>query len=203
MFHRSLQSALHTARANRPALSWQEALEAFLPEAKGSFGACFRHLRGEAKDEAMAESLGHLTASFRRLWEQRKLFSIPWKTLAYWAMRRTSGGRSIGRQGKGRESRCIMTRCPEKRRYDAKAFARALTAKRSATPPEIVQPRLDYAAYVRRLSPVFQRVAELALAGNRTGDIAKMLGVPDWRISKIRRAIVEGYLRWTNGEKES
>ena len=220
--------------------SWQVALEDFLPTARRLLGACFRHLRSEAKDEAMQDATVHLCDSFSRLHKNGKLHEIRPSVLVWYAAKRVLSGRTIPdtcrvrreyRPSRPRNSRralpppvrgngrCIMARSPHKRNeaigkalsmprlpvtWEGSGTLRslagfdnpidALTDKHAATPYETAQARVDVPTYLRSMRPAWRKVADLALAGNTTNDIARMIGTTASHVSRIRRNIVDRYL---------
>ncbi len=98
--------------------SWQVMLEDFLPTARRLLGAYFRHLRSEAKQEAMQEAMVQLCDSFSKLHASGKLHEIQPSALVWFAVNRVRAGRTIPDPRRTRRSAnhcCIMDRSPHKR----------------------------------------------------------------------------------------
>ena len=199
--------------------SWQVALQDFLPQATRLLGAYFRHLRPEEKQEAMQEAMAQLCDSFAKLHKGGKLHKVRPSALVWFAVKRVRAGRTIPDPRRARRSDnhcCIMDRAPYKKdeavsaalsmptsaRYVGRTAKRpevdnpidALTDKSAANPADIVQARVDVPGYLRGMRPIWRKIADLALAGNKTGDIARMIGTSAGYVSHVRRGIVDSYL---------
>jgi len=64
---------------------------------------------------------------------------------------------------------------------------------RSATVPDIVSFRVDFADWLASLSRRDRRIAQSLAIGNRTGDVAKRFDVSAARISQLRRELAESW----------
>ena len=64
---------------------------------------------------------------------------------------------------------------------------------RMAPVPEIVSFRVDFAAWLKRLSHRNRRIAETLALGNRPGDVAKRFKVSAGRISQLRNELAKSW----------
>ena len=68
-------------------------------------------------------------------------------------------------------------------------WAEQLLADRRATPADLAVCKLDFCAWLRRLSPVKRRVATRLAVGDTTSEVALRFQVSLSRISQLRREL--------------
>ncbi len=112
-------------------------------------------------------------------------------TVAYYATRRVK----IGRQFSERQ-RSITG--PNPRQLDKPTrdeLVDVLTT--SDDPAEIVQVRLDFAAWYENLTGREQQMLLAFMDGERTQDLARRYGISNARVSQVRRELVEHWAAFT------
>jgi len=79
---------------------------------------------------------------------------------------------------------------------DREAWEEVVVEDRNAGPAEIAATRIDFREWLRILSTMQKRAATKLAAGEKTGKVAKMLGVSSARISQLRRELLESWKRF-------
>ena len=71
---------------------------------------------------------------------------------------------------------------------------------RTATVPDIVSFRVDFADWLKNLPRRDRRIAESLVLGNRTGDVARRFKVCAGRVSQLRRELAESWRSFVGNE---
>ncbi len=71
---------------------------------------------------------------------------------------------------------------------------------RTATVPDIVSFRVDFADWLKGLTRRDRRIAESLVLGNRTTDVAKRFKVCAGRVSQLRRELAESWHKYVGDE---
>ena len=67
------------------------------------------------------------------------------------------------------------------------AWKEVVVEDRRATPADVAACRLDFSAWLRRLSPRTRKIALTLAAGHRTSDVAQRFKVSAGRVSQLRK----------------
>jgi hypothetical protein len=170
--------------------------ESLLPAIRRSVSYAFRQLHGHLREELIAEAIGSAYAAFVRL-VRRGLESLIYPSaLAKYAVRRVRDRRRIG---SGRDSRDVLSELVQAQHgFTVRTLEGAgpspfwpdqLLADRRATPAELVACKLDFQAWLKRLSAFKRRVAVTLAMGDSTKEAAKRFQVTVGRISQLRREL--------------
>ena len=69
--------------------------------------------------------------------------------------------------------------------------------------PDMAAFRIDFPAWLRRLSPTRRRTALLLVAGFGTGEVAAGTGVSAARVSQMRRELADDWYRFHNANSQA
>jgi hypothetical protein len=178
--------------------AWHAQFLAMMPAIVAHARFSFRHLRPEAREEAVQGVVCNACAATARLAELGKLDLAYPTILARYGVAQVNDGRMTG----GRLN-CKDPMSPYCQRLkgvvveqldqfddEENAWAEAVVQDtRSAPVPEIVAFRCDFADWLRTLPRRDRRIAETLALGHRTSDVAKRFKVCQGRISQLRREL--------------
>ncbi|MGA2619387.1 MAG: hypothetical protein ABSF26_17405 [Thermoguttaceae bacterium] len=154
--------------------------------------------------EATQEALANTWAAFARLAEQgRQERAFP-TVLAKFAVSQFYDGRRVG---VGQNSRDVLSERAQRvkqfvvwrlDRYDEQeeSWEEAILEDPHTPVFEQVWFRIDFPAWLRRLSPRDRRAAKSLAMGNTTTDVARQLDVSAGRVSQLRRELHKSWLEF-------
>ena len=157
------------ARPRRPVPHWHKAFLAMLPQIIGHARVSFRHLKPEARAEAVQEVVCNALKAFVRLVERGKADSAYPSPLARYAVAQVCGGRKVGCKLNVRD--VLSPYCQRQKNViverldhfdeEENAWAEAVVEDtRTAPVADIVAFRIDFAAWLRCLPRRNRRIAE-------------------------------------------
>ncbi len=165
-----------------------------LPEIKCLVGSHFRHLDPDAREEAVQNSVVLAYRYWLRLVEVGKTGEDCFKSAVWWAAKHTKQGRKGGGCGKV-HAKCVLDYA--RRGKDAVAIEGGVNLNgfvgATATVPDIVQFRLDTAAFWGTLNERDRGIARDLASGMGTGEVAKQRGVTPAAISQFRTRFRKKY----------
>jgi hypothetical protein len=160
-----------------------------------------RNLRREEREEGIQEIVASAFASFVRLVARRQAHRAYATPLALYAIR----GFRAGRRAAARLNRFDVTsrychvqsglRVQRLDHWDesAQEWREILIEDRRFPPAEAAAVRLDFAAWLQRLSPRDRRVALLLASGESTSLVAQCFQVTPGRVSQLRRELSDDW----------
>jgi hypothetical protein len=172
----------------------------------------FRSLDHAAKDDAVAEVVANAYVVFVRLVKQNKAELAYASVLARYGVARFCAGRRTGNRLNARD---VLSKYAEQRkrikvssldRYDDEEeqwFEAKVQDTRSSPVPDAVSFRLDFAAWLRRLSRRNRRIAKSLMIGNRTRDVSRQFKVSEDRIAQLRRELAKSWAVFRGEEGSS
>ena len=176
------------------------AFEDILPVIKRFAKYAFRHVRYRLREDLVAESVANAYSAFVRLVNRGLRALIYPSALARFAIRQVWDGRRVGRR---RIARDVMSEYAQSRRaivveqLDYKngrqPWTEQLLADRRATPADLVACKLDFCAWLARLSEVKRKVALRLAVGDTGSEAASRFRLSVARISQIRRELFENW----------
>ena len=198
----SVDASLRTGvRKNDDPTSWHEQFLMLLPTVRRHARVSFRHLRQEAREETVAEVIGHALHAFVRLWEQGRgdlAYAAP---LARYGVSRVRDGRRVGGRRNVRDVMSVI--CQHRRgvrveRLDgfdelAGQWREIVVEEGKATPADVAAMRIDFASWLDTLPRRDRRVAERLAVGEKTGVVARMFRISAGRVAQLRKEL---YNRW-------
>ena len=176
---------------------WHAGFLAMLPRIQQSARFAFRHLRPEARQEAVQEVLANAWRAYARLAELDKVNLAYPTVLARYAITQVNEGRQVGNRRNIAE--VLSPRAQRRRGFAVQRLTRfgaeeggwkeLIVEDRHATPADVVRVRIDFAAWLKTLSRRMRRIAELLAEGHRAVDVARRFQVSRARISQVQREL--------------
>ncbi|MEI8372332.1 MAG: hypothetical protein WCJ35_05775 [Planctomycetota bacterium] len=191
-----------------PRPRWHKAFFALLPQIVKHAKFAFRHLRGEARQDAIQEVVANALVAFVALVRRRKM-SLAYPTvLARYAVAQIKDGRRVGNSLCCQEvlspyaQRLKGFKVEQLDHYTDKGseWTEIVVEDRHAGPAEIASVRIDFSDWLDSLKRRDRRIAESLAAGNRTADVAKKFKISAGRISQLRRELAESWKKFVGDE---
>jgi hypothetical protein len=194
-----------------PAPRWHRIfITTFLPAIVRHAKYAFRHLRGEARQDAIQETIANALVAFVALVRRGKM-SICYPTvLAKYATAQINDGRRVGNHLNVREvlspyaqrlKNFKVERLDKHDKDDENAWCEILIEDRNAGPAETARVRLDFESWLHALPRRDRKVAEFLSLGNRTADAARKFRVSEGRISQLRRKLARSWNDFTGSNE--
>jgi len=180
---------------------WHARFLDLLPAIRRYALIAFRQLRGEARDEAVQETIANAFVAYARLVERRRGHLAFPTVLARFAVAQIHAGRRVGtRLNIGdilspyarRRQQIVLQRLNHFDRHEA-AWREVVVEDRRAGPTETAAMRIDFAAWLGSLPDRRRRIAELLATGESTGETAQQFGVTAGRVSQLRRELKDSW----------
>ena len=191
-----------------PRRRWHKAFLGMLPAILTHAKFAFRHLKPEARAEAVQEVVCNALKAFVRLVQLKKTAIAYPTVLASYGVRQTRDGRKVG--GHLNIKDVLSKYCQDNKdvvveRLDhfdknEEAWQEVLVEDRHAGPAATACARLDMDAWYKSLPVRHRRVAQYLSLGNRTADAAKKFKVSAGRISQLRRELAESWRKFVGDE---
>ncbi|MGA2067969.1 MAG: hypothetical protein ABSG86_23570 [Thermoguttaceae bacterium] len=188
---------------------WHKVFLAMLPQIVGHARIAFRYLNPEARAEAVQEVVCNALKAFVRLVQLKKT-DLAYPTVpAKYGVAQTRDHRKVG----GHLNVCDVSSEYRQRLKgvvverldhfdeDESAWQEAVVEDtRTASVPDIVAFRCDFADWLRGLRRRDRRIAESLALGNRTTDVATRFNVCTGRVSQLRRELAESWRAFIGDE---
>ena len=161
----------------------------------------FRHLRGEARQDAIQETIANALVAFVALVRRGKM-SLAYPTvLARYAVAQIKDGRRVGNALNCHEVLSPYAQRLKRFRVDRldhfdpedQKWCEVLVEDRHAGPDEIARTRIDFSDWLDSLKRRDRRVAEFLANGETTTAAARKFRVSAGRISQLRRELAANY----------
>lgn len=172
-----------------------------LPLIQRQASLAFRGLRKVEREDLIAEVVANAYAAFHRLIERGRVDVAYPSPLASFAIRQVRDGRRVGsrlnirdvssrhcQQRKGVKVQPLCQWNDQKQRWQE-----MLVEDRKSTPADIAAIRIDFADWLKSLSPRQRKIAKTLAAGESTGTVARTFRVSAARISQIRRELHDAW----------
>jgi len=153
----------------------------------------FCDLDAEAREEAVQEVIANALVTFVRLYELDKVDLAYPTVLARYGVARVRCGRRVGGRLNVNE---VLSRYAQRRkgftvsrldRQKCNEWQEVLVEDKKSTPADIATVRIDFAAWLSKMSPSRRQLAKDLACGESTADVAKSRAVTPARISQIRK----------------
>ena len=188
-----------SAACPAPRRLWHRVfLSSMLPQILTYASYAFRHLRGEARQDAIAEVVASCLVLFKALVQRGKIDIAYPTVLARYAVARFNDGRRVGNSVNSADvlspyaqklRGLIVERLDCREKDDDNAWCEILIEDKTAGPAATAIARIDVDAWLKSLPRRDRKVAKFLAVGNRTRDAAAKFGVSDGRISQLRRSL--------------
>ena len=182
---------------------WHNDFLEMLPHIERHARMAFRDRTGEARDEAVQETVCNACVVFARLAKQGRAGAATWSSLAKYAIRQVRDGRRVG--GSLNIKDVTSDHCQLRKRVKVQPLFRwdepkqewqeMLVEDKTCTPAELAASRIDFPAFLAALQPKKRRIAETLATGESTQGVAKLFGITPGRISQLRQELL---VAWQN-----
>lgn len=151
-----------------------ERFEELLPVIRRDADFAFRHLRADARDEAVADVLAYCWTAYYRLAELGRLNLVYAGALARFGISRARDGRRVGCRANVRDVSSAW--CRRRKRIEIKSlderdrddgWREIAVEDRRCGPARIARFRIDFAAWMDSLPERHREIAEASLPGTR------------------------------------
>jgi DNA-binding NarL/FixJ family response regulator len=175
-----------------------------LPAILNHFRIVFRGMKPEARAEATQEALANSCVAFARLYKQGRQERAFATALARFAAAQVRDGRRVG---SGQNSRDVLSQRAQRLKqfsverldlYDREedSWQEAVVEDTHTPVFEQVWFRIDFPAWLRRLSPRHRKAAKSLAMGNTTSEVARQLDISAGRVSQLRRELHRSWLEF-------
>lgn len=180
--------------------AWQTLFVAILPSIRNGVTFAFRHLPSDEREDAVQEALANACVAVARLAALGQLDRAFPTPLARFAVAQVRAGRRVGMPAHNRDAlspRAGRTWGFVVERLDRDKSWRDLVADDSRTPvPDQVSFRIDYPAWLARLSDRTRQIACALAHGDSTQTVARQFGLSEPRVSQLRRELNASWQRF-------
>ena len=178
---------------------WHQDFLVMLPKIRQHASLAFRHLRPEAREEAVQEVVCNALRAFVRLVEIKKVDLAYPTVLARYGVAQVKDGRKVG--GKlnvhdvsslyaQRQKGFHLERLDQYDSYED-AWIEVFIEDKHSGPAAIATMKIDFAAWLRSLPSRIRRIAKLLASGEQTHFVAERFKLSDGRISQIRKKLAQ------------
>jgi len=197
-------------RASDVVPAWHARFMSLLPGIVAYARVAFRHLRAEARQEAVQAVVCNACCAVARLAELGKLELAYASPLARFGVAQVNAGRRTG--GRLNRKDVLSRACRACKgivvqrldQYDVRedAWKEVLVPDRTCTPAALAASRLDFRCWLESLAPRDRKIATSLAAGERTGRLARDHGLSPGRVSQLRQELRASWQRF-QGEPTS
>ena len=195
--------AISSQKANARDASWHAGFLAMLPAIRRHARVALCDLGAEAREEAVQHVLCNACLAYRRLVELSKVDLAFPSVLARFGVAQVRSGRLFGGRLRRRDVMSVQWHrtghlVERLDRFDTQqhAWQEILIEDRHAGPEATAISRLDFGAWLARLSPRNRRIAALLASGESTTAAARRLDVSAGRVSQLRRQLQRDWLMY-------
>jgi len=196
-----------TSKSPKPRPSSRRLNDRFLellPVIRDRAQYAFRRVPVDAREELLQETVSQAYVLFVRLVQRGKTALAYATPLAQFAIQNVNAGRRLGSRSNRRD---LTSQCPESsnrmtiERLDwfngeSGQWRQVLLEDRTAGPSQIVQMRIDFAAWLETLSSRNRRLAETLASGETTRYVARSFKISAGRVSQLRRDLCASWHRF-------
>jgi hypothetical protein len=180
---------------------WHEVFLKMAPAIEVHAKIAFRHLRSEARAEAVQDVLCNACSALARLAELNKLDLAYPSVLARFGVAQVNDGRKLGCRLNVRDvssAYCQRTKGVVMERLDKfdrteEAWEEIVVEDKNVGPAEVAATKIDFSAWLRVLPGRLRRIAEILAVGETTTAVARRFYVSPSRISQIRSELCRSW----------
>jgi hypothetical protein len=182
--------------------TWHAGYLEMLPAIRRKASNRLRHLRAEARADALQEIVADTTVACARLAELGK-DSLAYPTpLVDYAVAKFRAGRRVGNRINIRD--VMSKQCQQRKRIVVERinhfndtsgeWQEMLVEDRHASPADVATIRIDFCEWLKTLPVRTCRIAQLLATGESTKDVAQTFAVSASRISQLRQSLRSSWL---------
>jgi len=196
-----MKESLKSTRCKKNPPAWHAGFVPMIPAIETHAKIVLRNLKPEAREEAIQNVICLACQAYARLAELGKTDRAFPSELAKFGIAQTRTGRRLGGRLNVRD--VLSDYCQRNKgiavetldEYDSaeECWREVLVEDKHAGPAEIAATRIDFATWLKRLSPRLRRIAKFLARGETTTAAAEKFRVSQGRISQIR---TELFLAW-------
>ena len=190
---------VHVKTARPNTCDIQQEFLSMLPAICSVAHHSFRHLRGDAHDDAVQEVVAQAFVAFTRLVRQGRQHLAFGTVLGHYAVAQYLAGRRTGsRMNSGdvlARRRCRVESLDELDPQDGE-WRQALVADTKTPVPDQASFRVDFPTWLSGLGSRRRAVAQSLAASHTTREVAKEHGISPGRVSQLRRELHEAWERF-------
>jgi hypothetical protein len=184
---------------------WHATFVKMLPAIARYAKIAFRHLRPEAREEAIQAVICNACVAIARLAELGKLDLAYATPLARFGVAQVKDGRMTGGHLNCQDisspycQRLKGITVARLDKYDAEeeCWQEILLPDQTCTPAELAASRLDFPAWLDTLKPRDRRIAMKLATSETTSNTARKFGVSQGRVSQLRRELAASWRQFT------
>ena len=188
--------------APAPRRRWHRQFLALLPQIVTRARIAFRHLKPEARAEAVQEAVCNALQRFVRLVKLKKTSIAYAAPLATFGIKQARDGRRVGghlncldisSEYCQRLKNLVVARLDRRDKDDDRQWCEVLVEDKRADAAAIVQMKLDFSDWLASLKRRDRRVAEFLAQGETTKAAARKFRVSAGRISQLRKELAANW----------
>jgi hypothetical protein len=192
-----------------PRRRWHRQFLAMLPAIVTHAKYAFRRLHGEARQDAIQETIANALVAFVALVRRGKASIAYPSVLSKYAVRQIKDGRRVGSSLNAKEVLSAyaqrlkgfhVDRLDRHDKDDENAWCEVLVEDRHAGPAEIACTKIDFEEWLKSLPVRYRRLAQYLGLGNRTSDAAKKFKISAGRVSQVRRELAESWRKFVGDD---
>jgi hypothetical protein len=177
--------------------AWHEGYLRMLPDIRRQAFSRLRHMRPEARAEAVQEIIADTLVAYVRLVELGKQDLAYPSPLVTYAIARFRAGRRVGGRlnvGDVMSKHCqrrksVMVERLDRFREGADDWEGLVVEDRHASPADVAATRIDFRAWLKSLVPRNRRIAQTLALGESTAQVARLFNVTAGRVSQLRQEL--------------
>ena len=194
-----------------PVPRWHKAFLLMLPRIRQHAVLSFRHMKPEARDEAVQEVVCNALRAYVRLVELKKTGIAYPTVLARYGVAQVRDGRKVGASLNVRD---VSSSYAQRQKgfsverldqYDRneEAWMEVFIEDKHCGPAIVAATKIDFTEWLRSLPCRVRRIAKLLATGEKTSIVAERFGVSAGRISQLRKELAEGWKKFQGEEPDS
>ncbi len=203
-----MKTSEESVRCKKNSPAWHAAFEAMLPVIEAHAKFAFRHLRAEAREEAIQAVVCNACDAYAELVENGKADRAYPTVLARYAVAQVKDGRRLGGHLNCKDisseycqqKKSLILERLDKFNTEEQGWDEILVEDKHAGPAETAIVRIDFAAWLQFLPRRLRKVATFLANGETTTAAAKRFRVSAGRISQIRRELLSAWRRFQGEE---
>lgn len=194
-------AAVKPSCPNQPTSACNAQFLAMLPAIVTQAKIAFRYLRGDARQDAIEETVANSFVAFVALAAAGRTSIAYPSVLARYAVAQIREGCRVG--GRLRVNDVLAGYAQRRKGFAVErldyfdpnegCWTQALVEDRTAGPADTARVRIDFAAWLGSLSWRDRRIAERLATGHRTGEVAIKFGLSQGRVSQLRRELATSW----------
>jgi hypothetical protein len=194
-----------------PVPRWHAQFLSMLPRIRDHAAVAFRHLRPEARAEAVQEVVCNALKAFVRLVELKKTGIAYPTVLARYGVAQVRDGRKVGSSLNIRD---VSSEYAQRQKgfsverldqYDRneEAWMEVFIEDKHSGPAVVATTKIDFTEWLKSLPSRVRRIAKLLATGEKTSIVAEKFSLSPGRISQLRKELAQAWKKFQGEEPDS